>query len=184
MKFWTLSLSLLLIVSCQKPTAIEEHFNCKSVSNYNNLKTVSDFRKNFTVELPQNWKKNLYFDDTQSSISTADTTLNLTKTTLLDISHIYGSVEFDASFKKKIISENKAMDLENITSTITTFKDKPAFINVAKGKVGNYSYMVLNIFAKIDVANFLQIKTEVYGDSLVENRFCKAQKIINKIQLN
>ena len=59
----------------------------------------NDVKKTFSVAYPKNWKTNLYFDETQSSIFTADTTKQLTETVLLDITFINKEINFNDSFK-------------------------------------------------------------------------------------
>lgn len=176
--------SVLLLVGCQQQSDLKPFFNCSNVATFNKLQSVTDVRKHITLQAPTHWKKSLYFDDTQSSITIADTTIALTKTVLLDVSVIHTPITFNSQFQQKINNENNKMKLENTTSKTFTFKQKPSYINIAKGKKGNYTYKIVNLFSQLNDANFLHIKTEVYGDSLIDQRICKTLQLIDKIQFN
>ena len=59
----------------------------------------------FTVDIPKNWKTNLFYDDLQSSIYTADTSKQLTKTILLDFSFIQKKISLNEIFVLKLEQE-------------------------------------------------------------------------------
>ncbi|SEB39530.1 hypothetical protein SAMN04489761_0424 [Tenacibaculum sp. MAR_2009_124] len=172
---------LISTVSCTS-TDLQKEFSCGS-SSYSNLSKTKDIRNLFSVQLPKNWKVNIYYDDGQSSIYAADTTLSLTKTTLIDVSYIHASVFFDTDFKQKLSVDNKNMGLEEIKTKDLKHLDKVSYLSIAQGEKGNYKYHILNVFTKIDNSNFLHAKTEFYGDSLVNERICKAVNLIDKIEL-
>ena len=75
MKISHLALLLLVLVSYTscKSNKLSEEFKCSSPS-FSNLEEITDFKKNFVMKLPKNWKTNLYYDEMVSSIYTADTT--------------------------------------------------------------------------------------------------------------
>ena len=52
-----------------------------------------------------------------------------------------------------------------------------------KGKKGKFNYQICNIFIKVNESNFILAKTEIYGDSLVNQRFCKSFSLIENIKL-
>lgn len=173
--------SLLMLFSCNS-SEISKDFNCKSGS-YSNLEQFIDFKKNFNMKIPKNWKTSYYYDNVVSSIYTADTTLNLTKTTLIDVSFILSPAEFDKNFTDKIKADNKQMKLQEVASKSVTFLKKPSYYNLSEGKKGKYKYTILNIFTK-QTTGFLHIKTEVYGDTLINERLCKAVNLIDKIEFH
>ena len=95
MKKYSIILLIVILSSCnEKPVFISE-FNC-GVESFSNLEKIEDFKKLFTVQYPDTWKTNLYYDKNQSSIFTADTTKQLKETMLLDITHISNQLKFDA----------------------------------------------------------------------------------------
>ena len=72
-------LVLILMVSCNSFPDLKEEFPCKVSNSYDNLKKSEDVRNMFSVQFPENWKVNLYYDDTKTSIYAADTTISVTK---------------------------------------------------------------------------------------------------------
>lgn len=168
------------LASCNS-SKLQKDFNCNS-NSFSNLKTLTDFRKNFKIKIPENWKTNYYYDNVVSSIYAADTTINLTKTILIDASFVLNPIEIDSVFIEKMKTESKNMGLQEVTSKTTTFLKQPSYYNVFEGKKGKYKYTILNIFTK-DNLGFLHVKTEIYGDSLVNERICKAINLVEKIEL-
>ncbi|WP_435262278.1 hypothetical protein [Tenacibaculum sp. nBUS_03] len=169
-------------ISCNS-SELKKDFNCSSNSAYSDLKKFEDFRNLFTIKLPKKWKVNLYYDNGQTSIYAADTTLSLTKTTLLDASLIHSPTFIDATFKQKVSADNTKMKLQEIKTKDFKLFNKNSYYSLAKGKKGKYPYHILNVFTKVNTDNFLHIKTEIYGDDLVDDRICNAINLINEIQL-
>ncbi len=180
MRYFTLILLVAAMYSCNS-NQIAKDFNCKTTT-YSNLEKIDDYKKLFSFDIPKKWKTNLYYDDAVSSIYTADTTISLTKTTVIDASFIVNTSEIDDKFIQKVKNDNTTLALEEVKSSRTTFLNNQSYYNLAKGKKGKYQYHVLNIFSKAKTG-FLHVKAEVYGDSLVEDRICKAVKLVNNIQL-
>ena len=172
----------LLFFSCQKEFKITDDFNCET-SNFNNLEVVDDVKNLFSVELPKNWKINLYQDEVQSSIFAADTTKQLTETVLLDVTYINNRINFDETFLLKQEQENLANNLIKIKSKEFIFLDKPSIYMLYKGKKEGFNYQFCNTFIKINESNFILVKTEIFGDSLVNQRSCKAFSLIENIKL-
>lgn len=183
MKYLLISFSIFTLLSCNNPSKLSKEFNCNSES-FKNLKKHTDYKKQFSIKFPKSWKTNYYYDNLTSSIYSADTTISLTKTTLIDISFIQSEVNFNEDFKKKLQTDNLDMNLVEISSKPIDFLNKKSFLNLAKGKKGKFDYQILNVFTKIDEANFLHLKTEVYGNSLVNERICKAIKLLERIKIN
>lgn len=173
----------LLFFSCTKQSELNKDFNCKTVS-FKNLEKINDVKGFFSVEIPKTWKTNLYYDDLQSSIYTADTTKQLTETLLLDITSINQNIKFDAAFKLKQEQENLSKKLIKTTSKETTILNKPSFYTISKGKKGKFHYQVGHFFIKIKEQTFILAKAEIYGDSLINKRFCKAMALIEKIKIS
>lgn len=174
---------LVVIVSCGKKTSLSEKFNCNA-SFLSNLEIVEDVKNNFSIKLPKTWKTNLYFDDLQSSIYTADTTKQLTKSLLLDFSYIKKDIEFNTLFKLQQEQEGLAKKLILKDFQKTLFLGKESCYTISKGKKEKYPYLLFNLFIKENTSNFVFVKTEIYGDSLVNERICEAINIIEKIKFN
>jgi len=171
----------LLFFSCSNQTKISKYFNCET-TNFKNLEEVKDVKNLFSIEIPKTWKTNLYYDDLQSSIYTADTTKQLTESLLLDVTFINKSINFDTTFKLERAKEDLSKNLIKIKSEETIFLEKPSYYTVSKGKKGKFDYQVCHVFIKVNEQNFILAKAEVYGDSLVNKRLCNAFELIKKIK--
>jgi hypothetical protein len=172
----------ILITSCSK-TALENEFSCKSESFIGNNEKVIDIKKKFTILIPKHWNTNLFFDDIQSSIYFADTTKQLTETVLLDITHLQNEYNFTAEFKKQLFKNDSILQLKLVDEKEITFKEKPSYYRISRGFKGNYPYQIVNIYIKQNNNNAFHIKTEVFGDSLINKRLCKAFQLINTLEL-
>ena len=175
-----LLISTLLFFSCQKKSELSATFNC-STNTLKNLEKVEDLKSVFSIDLPKDWKINLYQDEIQSSIFTADTTKQLTETVLLDVTYINKKIDFNDDFLLKQQQENLSKKLIQVQSKKITFKEKPTVVMHFKGRKGNFDYQVCNTFIKLNTSNFLLAKVEVYGDALVNERFCKAIESLDNI---
>ena len=178
-----LIIASLLFFSCSKQSAISKDFNCES-STFDNLEKVDDLKNLFSIELPKNWKINLYQDEVQSSIFTADSTKQLTETILLDVTFVKNKILLDEAFILQQEQVNLKKELLKIKSKEITFLEKPALLFVYKGKKGDYAYQTCHIFMKVNDQNLIFIKTEIYGDSLVNERLCSAFSLIENIKIN
>ncbi|CAL2083110.1 conserved protein of unknown function [Tenacibaculum sp. 190524A02b] len=182
MRIYILVIGFLLICSC-KSSDLKKDFICNNIGSFKNLKTNTDFKKLFTVDFPEHWKVNLYYDNGQSSIYAADTTVSLTQATLLDISLIQSPISIDNAFIQKISTDNSNLKLKEVKGKLFKHYGNTSYYSLANGKKGKYNYHILNLFSKVSEASFLHVKTEIYGDSLVDDRICKAIKLIDEIQL-
>ena len=183
-KLIILIVASLLFISCShQPSEISKEFKCKSLAN-KNLEEVVDVKNLFSIQVPRTWKTNLFYDNIQSSIYTADTTKQLTETLLLDITIINKNIKFDNAFKLRNEQINLTKNLVKVKSKETSIINKTAYFSISKGKKGIYNYQVCDFFIKVNEQNFILAKAEVYGDSLVNKRFCKAFNFIEKIKIN
>ena len=159
-----------------------QDFNCKEVF-FNDLEVIKDVKGSFSVQLPTSWKTNLYTDEVQSSIYTADTTKQLTASILLDVSHISNSIEINELFKLKIEQDNLSDKRIQKKGKVLSFLNKPSYYSVSVGKKGKYAYQLLQLFIKINKENSLVVKAEIYGNSHVNERLCSAITLIEKIEI-
>ena len=147
------------------------------------LSGKKDVKNLFSMEIPKTWKTNLYYDTSQSSIYTADTTKQLTETLLLDITNISKKINFSTSFKLKQEQENLSKSLIQIKSKETTIFNKPSYYTISKGQKNGFKYQICHLFIKTNAQNFILAKAEIYGDSLVNERLCNAFTLIEKIKI-
>ena len=174
-------LVFVAFMSCDSKSKISKDLNCQPES-YSNLETIEDVKKLFTVKFPDNWKTNLYYDKSQSSIYSADTTKQLTETILLDITHVSKELKLDTGFIQRFKTSLINQKLVEKTSYELTFKNKESYYSRALGKKGSFAYEICNLFIKINNNNYIHAKAEVYGDSLINQRLCNAISLLEKIE--
>jgi hypothetical protein len=173
----------LLFFSCKQNSILKQDFNCKE-SFFSNLKEIKDPNGNFSVQVPSNWKINRFTDAIQSSIYGADTTKQLTNSILLDLSYISNTIEINELFKLKVENENLSNKLIQKKTKELNFLNKPSYYVISIGKKGPYSYKSLQLFITTNKEKTMLIKAEIYGDSLVDERLCKAITLIEKIKIH
>tara|TARA_R110002073_G_scaffold128999_3_gene275071 strand:- start:26659 stop:27207 length:549 start_codon:yes stop_codon:yes gene_type:complete len=174
-------LAFITIVSCHSKSKISKELDCQPDS-YSNLETIEDFKKLFTVQFPDNWKTNLYYDNNQSSIYSADTTKQLTETVLIDITHVSNALKLDSDFIQKFKTSLTDQKLVESTSYKLKFQEKESYYSRALGKKRNFAYEICNLFIKINDNNYIHAKAEVYGDYLINERLCNAISLLEKIE--
>ena len=180
-RYFSLLLLIALISSCGNQSQLSKEMDCNP-EKYDNLELVEDVDKKFTIQLPDHWKTNLYFDKNQTSIFSADTTKQLTDTYTIDITYIYNELKLDSKFIQRFKQNLIKNQLVESTSYELTFNDKEAYYSRALGKRGKFDYQILNLFVKVSSGSYMHAKTEFYGDSLVNQRICNALSLIEKIQ--
>ncbi len=172
---------LTILSSCKKQSELSTIFNCKTV-NLKNSSNYSDFKKNFKIAIPSSWKTELYYNEFQSEIFTADTTKQLTATFVLDASFNYGNLKFNDDFHKKTDSIIAVSNLQKINHGNLFFKEKPAFWYLVKGTKKGFNYHQFNLMAKLSEDTYFTAYTEVYGDFNVNERICESIAILDKIE--
>ena len=179
---WLLFIVCLGLLKCTNQSKVNQSFHCKT-SRFEQLEKLRDVKKLFSIELPKTWNTNFYYDTLQSSIYTADTTKQLTETLLLDITIIKQNIKFDNAFKIKQQDDELSKNLIKVKSEEITLLKHTSYYRVSRGKKGKYNYHVGHFFIKINEQYFIHAKTEVYGDSLINNRLCDSIELVGKIKL-
>jgi len=181
MKSTLFTILILTIISCSKQSELREAFNC-NVDPAENTVAVYDFNKNFKLNIPNNWKTELYYDKYQSEIFTADTTKQLTSTFILDASFNLGALNFDEDFQKKTDSILTAKNLQKLKFGNVSFQSKPAFWYLAKGEKNNFNYHQLNLTVQLSENTYFNAYSEIYGEDHIEIRICEAIAILETIE--
>ncbi|WP_347174891.1 hypothetical protein [Polaribacter uvawellassae] len=181
--FFTLFLCCLIFSSCNTSSALAKEFSCSNTKFTGNLEQNTDIKKTFSIQIPTHWKTNFFYNDLQSSIYFADTTKQLTETVLIDITHIKSDYKFDTDFEKSILKNDSIQQLVNSKKAQFSFLENNAFYAVSKGRKGNFPYQIVNIFINKNSINSYHIKTEIYGDTQINERLCKAINLINSLEL-
>jgi hypothetical protein len=180
-KFSVFFLLIIVIISCKKESDLSKKFDC----NYkvlSNLKTYSDFKNNFKLNVPATWKTTKYYSDVQSEIFTADTLKQLTETYILKTSYALGSFNFDTDFYQKTDSIIHQNNLKTIKSGTTTFIELPTFWYVVKGEKNGFSYHQFNLISKKGDLAYFTASVEIYGDLNVDERICESIALLEKIE--
>lgn len=179
--FYILISASILLSSCSNPSGLSKNFNCNE-TNIKSPKVVLDYKRNFKLTIPTNWKTKLYFSEYESEIFTADTIKELTETFILVTSFNLGSLNFDTNFHQKKDSLLSRNDLELIKEGNQLFLSKSAYWYVSKGKKNGYTYHQFNLTLKQSENTYFNAYSEIYGDTLVNNRICETISILEKVE--
>ncbi len=183
MKNLIIILITISLVSCQS-SILDKEFDCEKSTNLSELKEYKDFLKNFKIDIPKNWKTNLYYDEYSSEIHSADTTKRLTKTYLLNISWNQGELNLDDTFANNINDSLRIKEhLKVIKSGFGKFKSSPSYFNLSVGQHSGYPYQYLQVFIKTNVDEYIQLTSKVYGKDNVDKRLCESIEIFDGIKL-
>ena len=180
-KYWIILIASVVVISCSKQTALEKTFNCKA-TNLESLKPMLDFNKNFSINIPTDWKTNLYYNEFQSEIFTADTTKQLTDTYILNTSFNYGTLQLNHEFYAKTDSIFNSLNLKKVNSGNIQFQDKPSYWQIVKGEKNGFPYQQFSLYVVLSKNTYFNAVTEVYGETAINDRICESIAIINQIE--
>jgi hypothetical protein len=183
-RFYFLLLFTLIfsIVSCKKDE-IGTQLGCVSSKSLSNTKVYKDALKKFKLELPQNWKTQLYVDEYKSEIYSADTTIELTSSFILDVAWHQGTVEFDDDFVKKFVDIQLKNELLLIEQGEMTVKGFPAFYDHSKGHHNGFDYNFVQIYIKTAQDEYYTLSSKVYGIDNIDERLCTSLSILDDMEL-
>ncbi|MGB5323290.1 hypothetical protein, partial [Lutimonas sp.] len=91
----------LMLMSCQN-SKFEKEFECETPISYTKTKTYKDVLNHFQIDVPEYWKSELYYDEYQSALYTADTTKSLRETFILDIAWHQGELVLNKDFEVRV----------------------------------------------------------------------------------
>lgn len=170
-----------LILGCSNQSEIGKKMNC-GTTTYKNTKEIADFNKNFTLDIPSNWKTKFYFDNYQSEIFTADTLKQLSETYILAASYNLGILNFDSDFHHRKDSVLSEKNLKIIDSGNESFKSKPSFWYISKGTKNNFDYHRFTVMTKLSENTYFSAYAEIYGNENVDKRICESISLLESIQ--
>ena len=179
-------IALLLIIasisSCQK-NDLSAIFDCKTSTDFGKVKKLNDVMKKFKLTVPIDWKTQLYYDNFHSEIYSADTTKSLTETFIIEASWHQGELYLNKEFEKRLQDTLAIKEgVKLVRSDFINFKKNPAYWNLSKGKKGDHNYHFLQVYVKTKVDEYYTFTTKIYGDSLVNERFCNSIQFYNQIE--
>lgn len=170
-----------ILISCKKQSELSKAFNCNT-SKLNNSEVYSDFKHNFNVTIPTNWNTELYYDEFQSEIFTADTTKQLSETYILDAAFNYGNLEFNEAFYKKTDSILAVSNLQKVKDGSLQFKTKPAYWYLVTGTKKGFTYNQFNLMVKLSNDTYFTAYSEIYGTDNIDKRICESISILDTIE--
>lgn len=170
----------LLLPGCSKQSEIGKILNCSSTI-YKNTQQITDFNKNFRLDIPSNWKTELYFDNYQSEIFTADTIKQLSETYIFAASFNFGSLNFDSDFHYRKDSVLRSNNLKIINSGNESFQSKPSFWYISEGTKNNFEYHRFTVYAKISENTYFSAYSEIYGNTNIDKRICESISLLESI---
>ena len=178
-----LILVLIVLFSCKKESELSKIYNCNT-AELENLKEYLDFKNNFKLNIPINWKTSKYYSENQSEIFTADTTKRLSESFILDASYNFGALEFTPQFNQKTDSILSVQQLEKIKSGSIIFQQKPAYWYLVKGEKKGLTYHEFNLWVINSKTTYFNAYAQIYGDSLIDERICTFIGIIDKVEFS
>lgn len=182
MKYFFFFIVLLsTLVGCQKKL-IKDSFDCNTTTNFANTEEVQDILKHFKINIPRDWKSELYYDETQSRFYSADTTKQLTETYIVDVTWHQGEIEFGQDFETLVINDLKQnQQLTPIKSGFGNFNNFKGYYNLSKGSQTGFDYHFFQIFLKTATDEYYTLTTKVYGNEFVNERICASVSLFENI---
>lgn len=182
MKYIIITFLSLGILSCTKPDTLQKEFGCTNV-NLGKTEIVSDFEKKFQLQIPVKWNKKFFYNDYQTSLMTADSLQSLTQSIILDVSLNNGDLKVDDNIKNTVIRNIISKEHLRINIfDIGKFHDKSSVWLLAEGTRNGLPYHLFKLLSKKNTETYYQIEAQIYGDSLVNERVCKAISVIETLK--
>jgi len=171
----------LVLVSCQN-SKFEKEFECDTPISYTQTKNFKDVLNHFEIEVPSNWKSELYYDEYQSALYTADTTKTLRETYILDIAWHQGELVLNKDFEVRV-AENATRNLKLIPvkSGFGEYLGHPAYYHIATGKSDDLSWHYLEVYVQHKVDEYYTFTSKIYGNEFVSERICASFSVFNEI---
>lgn len=180
--FYLLLIPLFVFTSCQT-NELGEHFECNTPAHFTNTKKFKDVLSKFKIDIPKYWKTQLYYDEFQSELYSADTTKQLSETYLVNISWHQGELNFDEKFKSNISKDLKDKGLLKVVKSGTVkFKKHNSYYNLSAGNSANLTYHYLQIYLKYKPDEYFTFTSKIYGDRNINERVCSSISIFNNIK--
>lgn len=183
--FFILSLTtIILLLSCTNKTNLTKEFSCKGSHQIQQLETVEDFNKNFTVKIPKYWNTKLYYDNVQSEIFSADTIKSLTDSYIMDFAMVLSSISISKELQQEVLEKNEDNGMETYKDSFHPFKGYDAYAHIGFGNAKGYAVYIFQYYIKISEEKYMRIKTEFYGDENFNARLCEALSLIEKVKIH
>lgn len=182
MKYAAAIVVLLLFLSACQTSEFEREFECDTPTSFTQTKTYKDVLKHFEIDIPKSWKTELYYDEYQSSLSTADTTKALRQTFLLDIAWHQGELVLNKEFEVRVAQNaTRNLKLVPVKSGFGEYLGHPAYYHIATGRSEDLSWHYLEIYVQHEVDEYFTFTSKIYGNEFVSERICSSFSVFNEI---
>ena len=170
---FALTFLTIFLTSCQK-SKFEREFECETPSSYTQTKTYKDILGHFEIDVPSSWKTELYYDEYQSALYSADTTKTLRETFILDVSWRQGELVLNKDFEVKVAKNaTRNLRLIPVKSGFGEYLGNPAYYHIATGKSDDLSWHYLEVYVQHKVDEYYVFTAKIYG-----NEFVNGNKIL------
>lgn len=177
-----LFLLLATIYSCSDKNSLFKDYHCKTKQL--KLVAIHDALQKFKLNIPNNWKTELYIDKNNSIFVTADTTKQLSKTFIIKLSYITGAINFNKN-SATTLKQRLAKDFWKTYKTSKGFfNGYPALLLYSENQQLKIKTSSLHIFFNANKQYHFEIEIQCFGNKNKQERFCKAITIIKTLKLS
>lgn len=169
-----------LLMSCSSENIQNSlEIDCDTDYEFSELTTTKDTRGNFEMKIPKTWKKEMFVNQDETRLYFADTTRQLNETFIIDIGLYFSKTIIDDAFIKNVTKEIKQNNL--VQKNAITYKEKSGYAIQFFSKELNLAKNSIEIYLNNKNDSYYLLKIDAYGDQNIENRFCEALQLLNKI---
>lgn len=158
-------------------------FSCSDTHSLGKLESVTDFKNTFQIKTPKSWKTTLYYDNTKSSIMSADTTRLITDAYITEFAMLSGKIDMDDTFIQKVQQSSIENQLHKVSDGVIDFKTYKGYYHLSQGNREEVPMHVFQYYMKIDPANYFLFRTEIYGNEKQEERLCEAIQLLHNLDI-
>ena len=183
MKFLYALLLCVVFFSCKKQATITNVIPCNSSTAFKHAKIIRDVKNNYEINIGENWKRELYFDDYQSRIYAADTTRSFSSSFIVDVTCFKGKIILDEAFKNQLIANVKKQPKNYIIKEgFIELKELPGyFILSFENKHNTQIYTLTCYLTKGD--DYYLLKSTINGSENLDNNLCESIAVFNSLNL-
>lgn len=172
---------LSLFTSCEE-NLLTDTFKCDSTLSYKSTKKYTDVLKKYAVDIPEDWKTEMYFDEYRSEIFTADTTKELNNSYIMEFTRQLGEFDLDTVFVNHVNRSLLQSKIIPVKEGFGKFKGHPAYFNYAVGQQKGFNYYYLQLFVKTKSDEYYTLSSKIYGVENLDARFCESIHYMNSIE--
>jgi hypothetical protein len=175
-----LILAVVLAVSCKSDHALQHIANCDPVPPEAAVK-VYDFHRNFSLDLPEHWNINHFYDANKSELFAADTLVDLTDSFILDASFNKGGIAFNDSYFRLIRQEIEDNGWKIVDSGSLVYLGRIGYWHLVEGKKNGFDYTRFNLTLICSENDYFNTFTEIYGSDPKNERLCESLGILTSL---